>query len=69
MAGAKCPKCGKLTVFRNPIGRACSQEDCGFMMKLPRANGKGGRGKKCMNCYRMTVHNDKCTSCGAENKY
>ena len=69
MPGAKCPKCSKLTVFKNHDGSACSQEECGFSMVLPKAKGKGGRGRKCMNCKKLTVHNKKCGSCGAVNNY
>jgi rRNA maturation protein Nop10 len=69
MAGSKCPKCSKLTLFNNSEGSACSQVDCGFTMVLPKANGKGGPGKKCVNCKKLTVHNSKCSTCGAKNFY
>lgn len=69
MPGAKCPKCNKLTVYKNSDGSACSQSDCGFSMVMPKAKGKGGRGKKCMNCKKLTVHNNTCSSCGATNNY
>ena len=69
MPGAKCPKCNKLTVFKNSHGSACSQETCGFSMTLSKANGKGGKGKICMNCKKHTVHNKICSVCGAKNNY
>lgn len=64
MAGKICPKCSKQTFYETNTGRECTQ--CGCKMTLPVANGKGGRGRRCANCNKMTVHNDKCSSCGAK---
>lgn len=63
MAGKMCPKCGKATFFETPTGRECSK--CGATMKSPANSGKGGMGKKCANCGKSTVFNNKCTNCGA----
>jgi len=41
----------------------CSK--CGFEMIIPPNSGKGGRGKKCANCGKLTVFNNKCNNCGA----
>lgn len=64
MAGKMCPHCGKLTFFETPQGRECTK--CGFEMILPSNSGKGGKGKKCANCGKYTIFNEKCTSCGAQ---
>ena len=67
MAGMKCPKCNKLTVFPTPTGKKCSS--CGFTIYVPPNGGSGGKGRKCLMCGKFTVFNGKCTSCGAvENK-
>lgn len=69
MAGKVCPKCKQRTFFTT-IGedRECTQ--CGYSMKV--RIGSKGRGEKCPNCGKFTVHNqnDKtcCTSCGATFK-
>ena len=63
MPGMMCPKCGKMTFFQIPTGRKCSK--CGYEMFVPPHNGKGGLGKRCHNCGKNTVFNEKCTSCGA----
>lgn len=65
MPGMKCPKCGRPTFFSTPKGKQCSQ--CGHSMYVPPNNGKGGKGKKCMNCGKMTMFNGKCTNCGAKD--
>ncbi len=65
MAGMQCPICKNLTFFKTTgDNRKCTK--CGFEMIVPPNNGKGGRGKKCLNCNKMTVFNHKCTTCGAE---
>ena len=49
MAGKLCPNCGELTLFKTSgTTRTCSK--CGFTATTPPNNGKGGRGKKCVNC-------------------
>lgn len=63
MAGAMCPMCGKQTFYKSPLGRTCSK--CGYKMIVPPNSGKGGQGKKCHNCGKNTVFNNKCTNCGA----
>jgi primosomal protein N' len=67
MAGAICPSCGKQTVFANSTGKACTK--CNFKMVVPKANGKGGPGKKCLHCGKMQVYNKKCSNCGATYSY
>ena len=67
MAGKTCPKCKKQTFFETPDGRECTK--CGAKMILPVANGAGGPGKKCTNCGKMTVHNNRCSSCGVSYKF
>ena len=65
MAGMQCPKCKKLTFFKTTgDSRKCS--NCGDEMNVPPNGGKGGRGKKCLNCGKMTVFKNKCETCGAE---
>jgi len=66
MAGKMCPSCGKATFFETPTGRECSK--CGATMKIPTNEGKGGKGKKCSNCGKSTVSNDRCSKCGATYK-
>ena len=64
MAGKLCPNCNELTFFKTTgNNRECSK--CGYKMTVPINKGKGGRGKKCSNCGRLTVFDNKCTSCGA----
>lgn len=64
MAGKPCPNCNELTFFKSSgENRRCSK--CGCEMIVPPNAGKGGRGKKCMNCGKMTVFNNTCNSCGA----
>ena len=63
MPGQVCRQCGKMTFFRTPTGRKCS--NCGYEMKTPANEGRAGRGKKCSNCGKFTVFNDKCRNCGA----
>lgn len=63
MAGKLCPKCGKFTFFSTTNGRKCTK--CSYTMTLPPNSGRGGRGKKCSHCGKMTVFNNKCSSCGA----
>jgi hypothetical protein len=67
MAGAVCPTCGKKTVFESLQGKECTK--CDFKMVFPKANGKGGPGRKCMSCKKMKVHGDTCTECGAKHHY
>ena len=63
MAGKMCPKCGKATFFETAFGRECSK--CGAKMIISPNSGKGGQGKKCSNCGKTTVFNNKCSNCGA----
>ena len=64
MAGKLCPNCNELTFFKTyGENRKCSK--CGFEMTIPPLSGKGGRGKKCAYCGRLTVFNNICSSCGA----
>ena len=63
MAGKVCPHCGKFTFFATNDGRKCTK--CGYTMTLAPNDGKGGKGKKCSNCGKNTVFNNKCTNCGA----
>ena len=68
MAGKICPnkECGQRTFFlTHGLNRECSK--CGFKMKVPVKNGKGGKGHKCANCNKHTVFNRKCNNkdCGA----
>lgn len=65
MAGAKCPKCEKLTMFETPTGKKCSS--CGYTMKVSVGSGKGER---CLNCGNYQVFSQydgskKCRNCGA----
>ncbi len=69
MAGMKCPKCGKFTVFNTPSGKSCSNPDCDYSVYVPPNNGKGGKGRKCLNCGSYTVFNGRCTNCGAKSNY
>lgn len=64
MAGKVCPKCKKMTLFETNTGRECSK--CGYSVNMPLNDRKGGRGKKCVMCGKMTVFNGKCTKCGAK---
>ncbi len=63
MAGKRCPKCDEQTFFETATGRRCTK--CGYEMKLPANDGKGGRGSKCSSCDKLTVFNGKCRNCGA----
>lgn len=63
MAGKVCPQCSKQTFFPTASGRECTS--CGHKMIVPPNNGKGGSGRKCSNCNKQTVFNNKCTNCGA----
>ena len=65
MAGKTCPSCKEQTLYEDPTGQHCTK--CQFRMTLQVQNGTGGPGRKCTNpkCNRMTVHNGRCTSCGA----
>ena len=80
MAGKSCPnsECEQQTFFLvsgSDVDRKCSK--CGYTMKLPRNGGKGGRGKKCVNCGKSKVFKDpavgsnklKCNGCGAEYQF
>lgn len=67
MAGKKCPICKKLTFVMN--GRSGECNTCGYTMRVPANVGKGGKGKKCLNCGRFTVFNDSCDNCGARYSY
>lgn len=64
MAGKMCPGCSEFTFFETPTGRLCSK--CGYEMKIPVNNGKGGKGQKCSNCGRYTVFDGTCNSCNAK---
>ena len=67
MAGKLCPNCNELTFFKTTgENRKCSK--CGYEMIVPPNAGKGGRGKKCANCGKLTVFNNKCSNCGAPFK-
>ena len=63
MAGKKCPKCSELRFFETPYGGQCT--NCGFKMTIPPNSGKGGQGKRCLNCGENRVFGDVCRSCGA----
>lgn len=70
MAGKTCPDCGQLTFHKTPTGRKCSK--CGYEMKVPPNNGKGGKGMECANCGEHKVRDDatspgskRCNGCGA----
>lgn len=64
MAGKLCPNCNELAFFKTTgENRKCSK--CGYEMIIPPNSGKGGRGKKCTYCGKLTVFNNKCNSCGA----
>lgn len=63
MAGKWCPNCNQQTFYETTFGRRCTK--CGYELRLPPNEGKGGRGRKCSNCGKFTVFNEKCTSCGA----
>ena len=69
MAGKLCPQCKELTFFKT-VGEDRKCTKCGYEMHV-RPSSKG-RGEKCPNCGRMTVHNQngkkRCTSCNAEFK-
>lgn len=67
MAGKMCPECGEFTFFATPDGRKCTR--CGYTMRVPANDGKGGKGQRCSNCGRQTVFNGKCRNCGAEYFY
>lgn len=59
-AGKQCPKCGSWAFITTLDGRKCSK--CGFTMSVPPGPGKG---KKCSNCGKYQVFNNKCRNCGA----
>ena len=59
----ECPKCGQHTFSVYGYQGECS--NCGYTMKAPPNEGRGGRGQKCVHCGRWTVFNGKCTNCGA----
>lgn len=63
MAGAVCPKCGKLTLYRNAVGKKCTK--CGYEIRAAVNGGRGGKGQKCPLCGQNTLFNGKCRSCGA----
>ena len=64
MAGKMCPRCGQYTFFSKPDGRVCTK--CGYKMVVPPKEAPGGgKGRKCPNCNKFTVFNNKCRSCGA----
>lgn len=64
MAGKLCPNCNELAFFKTTgENRKCSK--CGYEMIIPPNSGKGGRGKKCAYCGKLTVFNNRCNSCGA----
>lgn len=62
-AGTKCPKCGNMTFIKTKLGRKCSI--CRYEMIVPVG---AGRGKKCSNCGKYQVFNNKCRNCKAEYK-
>ena len=66
MAGKRCPKCNQLTFFVN--GRIGECKKCGYKMQVPANEGKGGKGKKCLNCGKFTVFANICSYCGARYK-
>lgn len=66
--GSKCPKCGKLTLWKTPTGVKCSNVDCGYSATIPANNGKGGKGKLCPVCKKYQVFNGKCRNCGTFEK-
>lgn len=66
MAGQLCPQCRQDTFFEKPFGGQCTK--CGFQMIVPPNEGKGGRGRICLNCGKSTVFNNKCRNCGATYK-
>ena len=37
-------------------------------MQVPANEGKGGKGKKCLNCGKFTVFANICSYCGARYK-
>ena len=66
LAGKLCQNCKELTFYKtNGENRKCTK--CGYEMHVPIKS--KGRGDKCPNCGRLTVHNQNgklsCTSCGA----
>ena len=70
MAGKLCPNCKELTFYTTKgENRQCSK--CGYEMIVPIKN--KGRGDKCSNCGRLTVHEQNgkmsCTSCGAKYQF
>lgn len=65
MAGMLCPECGQQTLFKTPTGRRCTK--CGFEVRVPINENKGGKGSKCFNCGHFTVRDGKCTDCGTEH--
>lgn len=66
MAGKKCPKCNQFTFFVNGRNGECKK--CGYKMQIPANEGKGGKGKKCLNCGKYTVFDNVCSNCGARYK-
>lgn len=66
MPGKKCPKCKRLTFFVN--GRKGECQSCGYKMHIPANEGRGGRGKRCINCGCFTVFDEVCSHCGARYK-
>jgi len=59
-----CPRCNEKTFCEKSFGRECTK--CGYKMTVAPNDGKGGRGRRCSNCGRLTVFNEKCSSCGAK---
>ena len=66
MAGKMCPKCNELTLWTRGNELICSR--CGYTVKIPPLQGKGGKGRKCPVCGKFTWFDGKCNSCGAYEK-
>lgn len=46
-------------------GRNGECKNCGCKMQIPANEGRGEKGKKCLNCGSYTVFNGVCSNCGA----
>lgn len=62
-----CPHCGERTFYETPTGRRC--RSCGFTVKRPANDGKGGKGRFCYICQRYQVFHGKCRCCGAKESF
>ena len=60
-----CPEC-KTTLISSSGTYICKK--CGYKMQVPANEGKGGKGKKCLNCGKYTVFDNVCSNCGARYK-